>query len=1762
MRELQGRFRANQEQVLTLLQKVKDSVEAGKAPSQEECAELTDSLTELSGLYDEIRCLSGLQTAGLSVEDYQRIWENSLTFRKPLEDFLLLRCPSNETVSQALAAEQDKVRALLNGSLDEKTVSLYSDFLRYVREGTDLNGALSVQNAGFSSTLAMALLAVNVFVFDKEESVPEAFPAEESIANEHILADEPQVLEPIPEPIPEPVPEPTPELKDSLSALNRDALDAKRPSANAVIKLLKKNPPLWTSVWFLISRLGMADIDGLSLVMNSCFANTESAAYDALQESLSGMSKEGLLAVYQAPRTGRTVYAPSEYGIQLQSDEAVRSWVKNNRSVLMVTYCTGLRAVTSRDELLRNLQLSDGVISYLSWVCTHASGDAPNQVLRGMRRSQKGRLRVPVLSELGQQTDCELYLTSEEDLPDACVLLAGNSLPAPVAPREKETFVIRTVKEPELLRLTPEGIWEPVSLCVEDAGDQSQPLEERAEYPSEQVAEPSAEEAEESASDGQERHPSPKKADAYSQWGLREEESDEDAIPKRFLTEMPAESPVEIAGALLDKVKGGDKPDDEEMLALIQSLLAHEPAPGMPGNRSKTIQALILSSACAEDPQSKRQFPSTAWLYRRLRSALHLPMDDEPYSINQLNRFPESDQEAVQALKLATAIHAVLFMSNRAADFYTVKGTLANLSEQFDSHFSNWKELKSLFHCLITARQTIEDGFNDKVLAALLDQAALEKEARRLAAEADLLRSSTPQTTIRLAGINAFMKQSLGPHSVMAHFLSYVCEDGQPTEENLEFTKEYLRTFCGDGVDQGIWEVDNSLLIQFVQDGVNANRTSKVEVQFTALNKICKEFKHRIRILADWLSLYGGSYAIDEIKPIFNETRRALEDAAAALRGRAPSAWRTVLITSLECALARLQKKSLKNCFVELLHTGYISLDSQWLPVMEPSLYDVNYSQPWYLMLEHIHADVRSLEDARNSILMETDNCIQLRQIEEILSLPPTQFEEPVLDGMKARADLMEKGIRDKLEEASVFGRMDDNERERMMDRMTALKPVLLAERNGCRDYGRWCHFLSALELNMSRDEERQRAKMEKLLANCQLQQRSGQEPEDLIREINRMVRQRNYAVAEEYISLFQQGHRRIPDSFQTYALSDEYFDVFMRPAIYNSLLEYCLNHSARGLYAFGSDWVSTSKLINPLTRELGRTWTQRDINSAKQLLDAWPKMRGMPSSGTITELFLQLGIAASDCKRCAPGAGNADVFSLKITPQPRNKESYDHPIKYFGTSPDTEATVVCLYGGRTAAALLSDVSRCISVNTTTFVLFDFALDLAVRRQLAEQVRLAQMGSHSPLLVIDRVLMLYLCTVNQTERLRALLSCTLPFAICQPFNGDRGLTADEMFAGRIRELNDIRSHNGACVVYGGRQLGKTALLRRAESLEHTPDLRRYAVYVDLLNHNDEEKAVRKIVEEVLAKVGDPEIAERLNDVSDMTQFCGRLRTLIEDGVMDRFLLLLDEMDIFLAAESTRGFKAIWPLYELWKNRSGGKFKFVMAGLHNVRRTLTETNNQFNSPFGQMGSPLSIKPLSTADAQLLLMRPLQYLGFRIDNDSVLRTILVSTCYYPGIIQFFGHQLVDAVNGNYSQYYRAQDGSPPFLLTHEQLGAVMNSGEMTDSIRDKINLTMELDIRYKLLACCIAWCYMMDDAYAASGCSAQDILDVARAEDISILLRLRESEILNLLDEMEIMGILVGDEDHQYRFRRSFFKTVVGTNEDDLERNIRAIKEKEG
>jgi hypothetical protein len=67
-------------------------------------------------------------------------------------------------------------------------------------------------------------------------------------------------------------------------------------------------------------------------------------------------------------------------------------------------------------------------------------------------------------------------------------------------------------------------------------------------------------------------------------------------------------------------------------------------------------------------------------------------------------------------------------------------------------------------------------------------------------------------------------------------------------------------------------------------------------------------------------------------------------------------------------------------------------------------------------------------------------------------------------------------------------------------------------------------------------------------------------------------------------------------------------------------------------------------------------------------------------------------------------------------------------------------------------------------------------------------------------------------------------------------------------------------------------------------------------------------------------------------------------------------------------------------------------------------------------FGQLGTPLCIKPLSPPDSLQLLTRPLAYLGFMIEGGK-LEHLLVNTNFYPGIIHYVGFSLVNNLTSRF-------------------------------------------------------------------------------------------------------------------------------------------------
>lgn len=207
------------------------------------------------------------------------------------------------------------------------------------------------------------------------------------------------------------------------------------------------------------------------------------------------------------------------------------------------------------------------------------------------------------------------------------------------------------------------------------------------------------------------------------------------------------------------------------------------------------------------------------------------------------------------------------------------------------------------------------------------------------------------------------------------------------------------------------------------------------------------------------------------------------------------------------------------------------------------------------------------------------------------------------------------------------------------------------------------------------------------------------------------------------------------------------------------------------------------------------------------------------------------------------------------------------------------------------------------SANSTarhTLVLLDFALNIEERRRLARKIKEEKSFSKT-FIVPDRVILFYLAKhYAENTVLTRFLAVTLPFAYYQPFA--ESSTQDmprELFTGREAELTSIESPDGANIVYGGRQLGKSALLKMAKNNIDRNSNGDRAVCVDIKERTaaDSLKVVcdKLVLEGILDESC---VCETWSDLAGNIQ-----KRLMSDDPSKRinyFLLMLDEADTFIA----------------------------------------------------------------------------------------------------------------------------------------------------------------------------------------------------------------------------------------------------------------------
>ncbi len=402
--------------------------------------------------------------------------------------------------------------------------------------------------------------------------------------------------------------------------------------------------------------------------------------------------------------------------------------------------------------------------------------------------------------------------------------------------------------------------------------------------------------------------------------------------------------------------------------------------------------------------------------------------------------------------------------------------------------------------------------------------------------------------------------------------------------------------------------------------------------------------------------------------------------------------------------------------------------------------------------------------------------------------------------------------------------------------------------------------------------------------------------------------------------------------------------------------------------------------------------------------------------------------------------------------------------VPQFGSKLGGRLRVLLCWGRPAEDLLMSWADQDTSADAILVTYFG-TMSAGVRRRLAARTP----GTDAPVIVLDDAALAYLAA-HGDRQLDAAMSILLPFSAVQPYvRHKRSLVAPEMFYGRDKERKDVLDPSSTQVIFGGRGLGKSALLRDAKiAFEREPE--RVAIHIELTTadigpHRQSADAVWNLL---LRDLDDSVItlskAERRGKSNSEIVRAG-VRAWLEYDSRRRLLILLDESDGFFEADSTQ-FPETNRLKDLGQMPGfEGRTKVVFAGLHSVQRFAKVSNNTFKHLAQR---PTVIGPLRPQFAYNLIARPMQALGYRFADPDLVNRILGYCSYQPFLLQMFGHRLVEHMHAHRTQPQGTAPGEPPFFVTAEDVMAVEADPELKADITSTFRDTLNLDPRYNVIA----------------------------------------------------------------------------------------------
>lgn len=891
-------------------------------------------------------------------------------------------------------------------------------------------------------------------------------------------------------------------------------------------------------------------------------------------------------------------------------------------------------------------------------------------------------------------------------------------------------------------------------------------------------------------------------------------------------------------------------------------------------------------------------------------------------------------------------------------------------------------------------------------------------------------------------------------------------------------------------------------------------------------------------------------------KQLLIDTEQALTELNSVFEGvsEEEKAGINCLVYSLREILNKLKGSyytdEYKYFYIDFLRTWHVPLNYEYYPDYDLKFYDVEGFSIFDRIESHINeTDENGITDSLENRLSEIINFTKdedmdfgsAKLIYDYLKIRGIKYEmkydiDSCAESSKGILDDKLKNFTGMLDMAQQYGQFEIVSKNNVVSSKNKIASVVAYFYDDAvitGNYGFIIRLMQKYTEKIKNDSGQRKEGLTRQLENVlrALPDKNNENVLKMKEAIEKNIEDFNYTVAEDRIGRLKKGEFSIIDD--DLIIEDDYLMEFQEKFKFNSIL------------------ANNKEFRNIIKSDR----KNKEVRGGEKLINNWI-VKNKNLQTRVTALLDTLNFKVREINKITPS--DYDIFDVKIM-ESKSVSDRKHPIAAWGTEAENNGIrVVCLFGNYDCNGLLG-VFQTIGVTKNTIVFLDWTIDLPNRNKLARKIK--QKFFENSIIIIDKAVIVFLAQhYNAVNIDKILMMVTMPYSYYQPYVLKSKNMTDEIFIGRKNELAKIKDIKGPNLIYGGRQLGKSAMLRKAaKEINSLPEgERQKAVIVEIKDLNCQESLAK--IEEELKKydiINEDAVCDTWENLSK------ELNKVISGDDNTRkynyLLLMLDEGDAFIADSGNYNYKQLGDLKRV-NEIVNERFKFVIAGLRDVAKFSSRAISE-NSDIIQHES-LIVKPFGFTEARQLVEAPLSYLGFRFDEnarENIIPLILASTNYFPGLVQLYCFKLVETLkNDNYAGYN--ETNSPPYELGELHIKEILSDENFTDQIKQMFEITLRLDEDnyYYMIALCFAYRYYNDYNASGKGYSVDEIYEIIDGYGIKKLKSFEDGEKLSetkkklgvLFKELCDMNILREVLSNRYVFARDNYAQLLG-NPDEIE-----------